>query len=144
MRFDRGSRTANFAADIERGRHRSRVLWPVRELCMGWAIDWNYRFDPDWAPPGAPVKPWFLLGELPPWTMENYWQVVLHYRAEKIAFVRKQLEGVDRPAELRRIIARIWDGVSTNRQRFGRLTDFVQRMMFWPPVEQPLEADAVE
>jgi hypothetical protein len=114
------------------------------ELCMGWAIDWNYQFDSNWAPPGAPVRPWFLLGELPPWTMENYWQVVLHYRAEKIAFVRRQLGGVDRSAELKRIIARIWDGASNNRERFERLIDFVQQMMFWPPVEQPLEADAVE
>jgi hypothetical protein len=107
-------------------------------------LDWNYQFDPEWAPRGAPVRPWFLIGRLPPWTPETYWKIALGYRAEKIAFVREQLKAIDRAAELQRIIGRIWTRSNTDRERFVALIDFVQQMMFWPPLEQPLEADAYD
>jgi hypothetical protein len=109
-----------------------------------WQFDFDYEFDPDWTPAGSPVRPWFLMGKPVKPTAENYWNVVLNYRPQKVAFVRKQLEGVDRPAALRQIISRVWDGAANDRERFERLDHFVKRMMIHPPIELPLEADAVQ
>jgi hypothetical protein len=113
-------------------------------MAGSWDIDWDYRFDPDWAPPGSTVRPWFLMGELPPWEPKDYWKIALAYRPEKVAFVRERLKGVDREAALKRIIARVWNGARSNRERFERLIHFVQQMMIHPPIEQPLEADAID
>jgi hypothetical protein len=106
-------------------------------------FDFEYELHPDWGPRGCAIRPWFLLKDpgYPP--TENYWEMALRYRAEKIAFVREQLRGVHRAAELRKIIRRVWDGATNDRQRYERLIHFVERMMIHPPVEQPLEADAV-
>lgn len=111
---------------------------------MAWALDWDYRFDPQWTPPGSPVRPWFLVGDLPAWKPEDYWKIALHYRAEKIAFVRNQLAGIDRAAALKSIMTRLWDGAHDDRERFERLIHFIQQMMSYPNIEQPLEADALQ
>jgi hypothetical protein len=107
-------------------------------------FDFDYEFHPNWAPPDCPIRPWFLLEDPAYPATDNYWEMALRYRAEKIAYVRDQLRGVDRPAKLRQIIRRVWGGATNDHQRYERLIHFVERMMIHPPVEQPLEADAMQ
>lgn len=108
-------------------------------------FDFNYRFRPDWQPPDCPIAPWFLFpdprdaGKPLVFT----WDYALRYRAEKIAFVRRPLTGVDRSAVLREIVRRVWDGARDDDDRFCRLIGFVQRMMAHLMAEQPVEADAL-
>lgn len=106
--------------------------------------DFDYEFRPDWSPRGCEIRPWFLMHAPGGPPSEDYWVDALRYRAEKTAFIRRQLQGVHRPATLRRIMHRVWDGASSDTERHERLIHFVQRMMIHPPVEQPLEADAVK
>jgi len=107
-------------------------------------FDFDYEFDPAWSPLDCPIRPWFLLEDPGDMPSDDYWVMALRYRAEKVAFVRKRLEGVHRPAALRRIMRRVWEGAKNDRERFERLILFVERMMLHPPVEQPLEGDAVQ
>src|SRR4051812_35256508 len=95
-------------------------------------LDFAYRHDPDFSPRGCSIRPWFLLREpdaAPP-ADGDYWAAALRYRAEKAAFVRQQLQGVDRPAALRQIVRHVWNGASSDREKFDRLIHFVQQMMF--------------
>lgn len=107
-------------------------------------FDFGYEFEPAWAPGDCSIRPWFLLEDAGASPDDDYWVMALRYRPEKVAFVRKQLQGVDRPAALQRIVRRVWGGANNDRERFERLILFVERMMFHPPVEQPLEGDAVQ
>ncbi len=107
-------------------------------------FDFDYQFREDFAPRDCGIRPWFLLTDPGYPLSDDYWVYALRYRAEKLEWVRQQLVGVDRPAELRRIIGRVWDSAKDDRDRYERLIHFVQRMMFHPPVEQPLERDAVQ
>ena len=106
-------------------------------------FDFDYEFRPEYAPPGCDIRPWFLMTDpgYPP--SDDYWIYALRYRAEKIAFVRKLLAGVDRRTVLSEIMRRVWGGAKDDRDRHDRLIHFVERMMIHPPIEQPLEADAV-
>lgn len=107
-------------------------------------FDFDYEFRPDYAPAGCDIRPWFLMQDpgYPP--SDDYWVYALRYRAEKVDWVRRQLAGVDRPAALRGISRRILEGAKSDREKYERLIHFVQRMMFHPPIEQPLERDAVK
>lgn len=107
-------------------------------------FDFDYAFEPAWAPRNCPIRPWFLLEDPGAPQSDDYWVMALRNRAEKVAFVRKQLEGIHRPAALERIMRRVWDGAKNDRERFERLILFVEQMMFHPPIEQPLEGDAVQ
>jgi hypothetical protein len=108
-------------------------------------FDFDWVFDPNWVPEGTDIKPWFLVlepGQTP--SSDVSWEAVLRYRAEKLAFIRSRLAGVDRDAALKAIMQRLWQGATSDRERFDRLVFFVQRMMLHPVVEQPVEADGVE
>lgn len=107
-------------------------------------LDFDYEFDPAWAPRNCAIRPWFLLDDPDAPKTDDYWVMALRNRPEKVTFVRQQLQGVHRPAALRRIIRRVWTGAGNDRERFKRLIRFVERMMFHSPTEQPLEADAVQ
>src|SRR5256885_1315330 len=106
-------------------------------------FDFDYQFHPEWSPPGCAVRPWFITSDPDYPLTDDYWAAALRYRAEKTAFVRRQLQSVHRPAALRKIMPRVWDGARDARQRHDRLIHFVQRMMIHPLHEQPLDADAV-
>src|SRR3954453_20987997 len=103
-------------------------------------IDFNYHFHPNWSPAGWSGGPWFLMSDpgYPP--SDDYWVSALRYRGEKIAHVRRQLQGVGRGAPLRNVIRRGWRGARDDRERHERLIHLVQQMMIHPPHEQPLEA----
>jgi hypothetical protein len=108
------------------------------------AFDFDYEFDPGWSPPGSPIRPWFFMEDPGFEPSDDYWVYALRYRPEKIEFVRRQLQGVDRPSALRAIMRRVWAGAGSDSERYERLIFFVERMMIHPMFEQPLEADAVQ
>jgi hypothetical protein len=107
-------------------------------------FDFDYVYCPEWAPPGADIKPWFLpegMGKGKDMN-DTSLEAILSYRTEKLNFVRKQLEGVDKGKVLKDIINHIWEGTTNDIERFKKLVFFVQRMMIHPPGEQPMEKDA--
>lgn len=106
--------------------------------------DFDYTFNPDWTPANCGISPWFLFEKPQHDPNDTSWATVLSYRWEKLAFVRSQLRGVNREATLKAIITKVWEGAASDRERYERLVLFVQKMMLHPPVEQPLERDAMQ
>ncbi|NSW89107.1 MAG: hypothetical protein HPY74_00240 [Firmicutes bacterium] len=107
-------------------------------------FDFDYVYSPEWTPPGSNIKPWFLpegMGKGKD-MYDTSLKAILWYRTEKLDFVRKQLEGVDRDKVLKDIINHIWKDTTNDIERFKNLVFFVQRMMIHPPAEQPMEKDA--
>jgi len=105
------------------------------------SFDFNYVYSPDWCPPEANIKPWFLpegMGKGKD-MYDTSLEAVLFYRIEKLDFVRKQLENVNKSKVLRDIINYISKDAKNDIERFKNLIFFVQRMMMHPPAEQPLE-----
>ena len=89
----------------------------------------------------------------PPWTPPavNMEGVVSYYDPERIAAVRKRLEGVNRRAYFQGILDRILDGAKTDRDRVARICRFISDALYYNPIQQPQEnhtgemlTDAVE
>ena len=97
-----------------------------------------------WGPRGCDIEPWFLPGPATEPAKQHTWEAALRYRPEKLAWVRRRLEGIERDEALRKIMRHVWAKADSERERFEKLVVFVGRMMVHPPVEQPMEADAAE
>lgn len=110
---------------------------------MKFEFDFNYIYDPQWYPEGCNIRPWFLPEGMGKYAYDiGEIESICYYRSEKLLFVRKMLEGVDRQKVLLEIIEHIWKGANTNQERFNRIVAFVQHMMIHPMAEQPMEPDA--
>ncbi|HQH50999.1 MAG TPA: hypothetical protein PKY01_01155 [Candidatus Hydrogenedentes bacterium] len=78
-----------------------------------------------------------------PWTppIGNLQGKVSYYAPERIARIRKRLEGVDRTAYLQGILQRILDGRMDDKARVARICGFVADALYYNPIQQPQEGD---
>jgi len=99
----------------------------------------------------GPERSLFLVME--PWTppIVNLHGSISYYAPQRIARVRRRLQGVDKRAYLRDILGRILDPRMDDRARVARICAFVADALYYNPIEQPQEehtgpllTDAVE
>ena len=107
-------------------------------------FDFDYVYSPDWKPAGyAGEGPWFLPLNKPHAQLDvTDPRYVGHYRADKLRYIRKELEGVDRTEALREIVDHILDNAVSDEDRYRRIVLFIQKMMVHLMAEQPMEEDA--
>lgn len=107
-------------------------------------FNFDYIYNPNWTPPGANIRPWFLPEGMGKGKHrdDTSLEAILFYRQEKLDFIRELLKGVDKGKVLLDIINHIWKDAKSDIDRFKKMVFFVQKMMLHPPGEQPMEEDA--